>query len=98
MAEHVLIGLASIMVLGISAQWLAWKFHLPAILLLLVFGFVAGPVTGVLQPDKLFGELLFPLVSILLFVATGLSSFVLPLEFLNRLYLKHARIYLIQPL
>jgi uncharacterized integral membrane protein len=37
MAEHVLVGLASIIILGITAQWLAWEFHLPAILLLLVF-------------------------------------------------------------
>ena len=27
-------------------------------------GFVAGPVTGFLDPDALFGELLFPLVSL----------------------------------
>lgn len=64
MAEHVLVGLASIIILGITAQWLAWKFHLPAILLLLVFGFFAGPIAGVLKPDELFGELLFPLVSV----------------------------------
>ncbi|MCP4684395.1 MAG: sodium:proton antiporter [bacterium] len=64
MTEHLLVGLASIIVLGILAQWLAWRLHLPAILLLLIFGVVAGPVTGVLNPDLVFGELLFPLVSI----------------------------------
>jgi len=64
MTEHLLTGLASIVVLGILAQWLAWRLHLPAILLLLVFGVVAGPVTGILDPDLVFGDLLFPLVSI----------------------------------
>jgi NhaP-type Na+/H+ or K+/H+ antiporter len=64
LGEHLLIGLASVIVLGILAQWLAWRLHLPAILLLLVFGIIAGPVTGILEPDLVFGETLFPLVSV----------------------------------
>ncbi|OQX92325.1 MAG: hypothetical protein B6D58_03490 [candidate division Zixibacteria bacterium 4484_95] len=64
MTEHLLVGLASIIVLGITAQWLSWRLHLPVILLLLVFGIVAGPITGIVNPDELFGDLLFPLVSI----------------------------------
>ncbi len=62
MSEHLLLGLATIIVLGIVAQWLAWRLHLPAILLLLIFCIVAGPVSGILNPDELFGDLLFPLV------------------------------------
>ncbi len=64
MTEHILIGLGSIIVLGILAQWLAWRLHLPAILLLLVGGFLAGPVTGILHPDEVFGDLFFPIVSV----------------------------------
>ncbi len=64
MSEHLLLGLATIIVLGIVAQWLAWRLHLPAILLLLIFGIMAGPVSGILNPDELFGDLLFPLVSV----------------------------------
>ncbi len=64
MSEHLLIGLASVLVLGILAQWLAWRLHLPSILLLLVFGILAGPVVGLLDPDAVFGEALFPIVSI----------------------------------
>ena len=60
MHQSIILGLAIIVVLGIAAQWLAWRFKLPAILLLLIFGFVAGPVTGLIHPDELFGELLFP--------------------------------------
>jgi NhaP-type Na+/H+ or K+/H+ antiporter len=62
--QQLLIGLAGIAVLGVGAQWLAWRLRLPSILLLLAVGFVAGPVTGFLDPDALFGELLFPLVSL----------------------------------
>ncbi|HPM35926.1 MAG TPA: cation:proton antiporter [candidate division Zixibacteria bacterium] len=64
MPEHILIGLGAIIVLGVIAQWLAWRLQLPAILLLLVFGFLAGPGTGLLRPDELFGDLLFPVVSL----------------------------------
>ncbi|MEW5923314.1 MAG: cation:proton antiporter [Candidatus Zixiibacteriota bacterium] len=64
MSESMLLGLASIVVLGIVAQWIAWRLHLPSILLLLIGGFIAGPITGILRPDDLFGGLLFPLVSI----------------------------------
>ncbi|MBP2169301.1 NhaP-type Na+/H+ or K+/H+ antiporter [Erwinia toletana] len=55
----VIIGLSSL-----AAQWIAWLLRLPAILPLLIFGIMLGPVTGVLQPDLLFGDLLFPLVSL----------------------------------
>lgn len=62
--EHHLIGIASVIALGIGAQWLAWRLHLPSILMLLVVGFLAGPITGLLHPDELFGDLLLPVVSL----------------------------------
>ena len=62
--EHIIAGLAAVIVLGIGAQWLAWRIRLPSILLLLVVGFVAGPVAGLIDPDALLGDLLFPIVSL----------------------------------
>jgi NhaP-type Na+/H+ or K+/H+ antiporter len=62
--EHILIGLASMVILGIAAQWLSWRLRMPAILLLLIVGFVAGPVTGFLDPTALLGDLIFPIVSL----------------------------------
>jgi NhaP-type Na+/H+ or K+/H+ antiporter len=38
--------LAAVLALGILAQWLAWRFRLPSILLLLAFGFGLSAVTG----------------------------------------------------
>ena len=64
MAEHLLIGLAVIIVVGIFVQWISWYLKLPSILLLLLFGFLIGPITGLLNPDEFFGDLLFPFVSI----------------------------------
>ena len=64
MSEHSLLALSSIIILGIAAQWLAWRLKLPSILLLLVFGFIAGPLTGFLNPNELMGNILLPMVSI----------------------------------
>jgi NhaP-type Na+/H+ or K+/H+ antiporter len=64
MSTLVAVGLVSILLLGIGAQWLAWWLRLPAILLLLVAGVIAGPVTGLINPDALFGDLLDPIVSL----------------------------------
>jgi len=61
---HILFALAAIGVTGIACQWLAWWAKLPAILLLLLVGLLAGPVTGLLDPDALFAGLLFPMVSL----------------------------------
>lgn len=55
---------AGIGVLGMACQWVAWRLKLPAILFLLITGIVVGPVVGWLNPDALFGEMLFPLVSL----------------------------------
>lgn len=64
MNEEKLIEFASIIILGIAALWIAWRVKFPSILFLLIFGFIAGPITGFLHPDKLLGDLLLPVVSI----------------------------------
>ena len=62
--EEILVQLAAVAVFGIGAQWLAWRVRLPSILLLLLFGFLLGPVLGIIHPDELLGEALFPIVSL----------------------------------
>lgn len=64
MSETLLIGLTSILVFGIGAQWLAWRTNLPAILLLLISGILAGPVFNLLDPDVLMGDLFTPFISV----------------------------------
>lgn len=59
-----LFELALVPLLGIFAVWLGWRVSLPSILVLLVFGIFFGPVTGVINPEHIMGELLFPFVSI----------------------------------
>jgi len=64
MVEHQLVILASIGVISLICQWIAWRLRLPAILFLLVAGVLMGPYFGVLKPDALFDDLLFPIVSL----------------------------------
>ncbi len=56
--------LAGIGVVAMAAQWLAWRLQVPAILFLLLAGISLGPMAGWLDPDALFGDLLFPVVSL----------------------------------
>ncbi|EON91167.1 sodium/hydrogen exchanger family protein [Marinobacter lipolyticus SM19] len=56
--------LASIGVLSLFCQWLAWRVRMPAILFLLAGGIAAGPWLGFLAPEVVFGDLLFPLISL----------------------------------
>ncbi len=64
MYEHNVIIFAAILSASIFCQWLAWRIKLPAIIFLLAAGVLAGPVLGILNPDHLLGELLFPFVSL----------------------------------
>ncbi|MDF1693462.1 MAG: sodium:proton antiporter [Zhongshania sp.] len=72
-------ALVSILVAGIVCQWLAWRFRLPAIVLLAACGLVLGPITGWIQPSVDFGQGLGAVTS--LFVAIILFEGGLNLQF-----------------
>ena len=46
-----MVELAGIIVLGILAQWMAWKFKLPAILPLILIGLLVGPISTLFTTD-----------------------------------------------
>jgi NhaP-type Na+/H+ or K+/H+ antiporter len=46
-----MIELAGIIILGILAQWVAWKFKIPAILPLILIGLLVGPLATQLSED-----------------------------------------------
>ncbi len=62
--HDVALKLAVVAAGGIFAQWVAWRTRLPAIVLLLVGGFILGPLSGWLNPASDFGEAYRPVVSI----------------------------------
>lgn len=62
--ESYFLAIAIVLVLGISAQWLSWRFNFPSILLLLTLGFLSGPVFHIVDTDYLLGEQLQGFVSL----------------------------------
>ena len=49
---------------GVGAQWLAWRFRLPAIVLMLAAGLLLGPVTGIFVPARDIGDLIKPMIAL----------------------------------
>ncbi len=64
MNEHLIVGLVTVLALGAISQWIAWRLRFPSILMLLSVGFVAGPVTNLVDPGALLGPATLPIVSI----------------------------------
>jgi len=77
-----MLELAGIIILGILAQWVAWKFKIPAILPLLLIGLLVGPIaaeffsadgTKWIEPIWNGEEGLFPGESLFYFVSLAIS-------------------------
>ena len=80
MHEQAIIALSTIGIVAIVCQWFAWWVKLPAIVFLLIAGIVLGPLTGILDPEGLFGDLLFPMVSLSVAVILFEGSLTLKFE------------------
>ena len=46
-----MLELAGIIILGILAQWVAWRLRVPAILPLILIGLFFGPISTYFTPD-----------------------------------------------
>ena len=62
--DEVLLGLGLVVVLAIGSQLVARLAGLPAIVVLLPVGFVAGILTDTVHPDVLLGQIFQPFVSL----------------------------------
>lgn len=72
--ENLVFAFAIIGVLGVGAQWLAWRTNSPAIVLMAIAGVIAGPVLGIFTPadappnvppmEALFGEFYRPIIAV----------------------------------
>lgn len=59
-----LLTLGLIGFIGFLCQWFSYRVKLPAILFLLIAGILLGPIFSVFDPNILFGDLLFPYISL----------------------------------
>jgi NhaP-type Na+/H+ or K+/H+ antiporter len=62
--DQILLGLGLVVVLALGCQLVAARTHVPAIVLLLPAGFIAGAATHDVHPDFLFGNTFQPIVSL----------------------------------
>lgn len=62
--DTLLFDLMLIIFLGVISQWLAWRFRLPAIVLMSIAGLTVGPILGIIHPEESFGELFKPFISL----------------------------------
>ncbi|OUS15440.1 cell shape-determining protein [Nonlabens dokdonensis] len=76
-----MLELAGIIILGILAQWMAWRFKIPAILPLIIIGLLVGPLSTlytedaskIIEPMWNGSEGLFPGDSLFYFVSLAIS-------------------------
>lgn len=72
--DNLVLAFAIIGALGVGAQWLAWRFNFPAIVLMAIAGVLAGPVLGIFSNPEappgappmefLFGDFYRPIIAI----------------------------------
>lgn len=72
--DNLVLAFAIIGVLGIGAQWLAWRFNFPAIVLMAIAGVIAGPVLNIFAAagagpgdppmEVMFGEFYRPIIAV----------------------------------
>ncbi len=62
--DSLMVKIALIGLLGIGAQWIAWRTGRPAIALMLIVGILAGPVLGIIDPERDFGALQEPIIKL----------------------------------
>lgn len=61
--ENALLQIVLIAVASMAAQWAGWRLKLPAIVFLLLFGFLLGPALGFIRPAALMGDFLRPAIT-----------------------------------
>ncbi|MBN6205934.1 sodium:proton antiporter [Ralstonia pickettii] len=64
MVSSLLFEIMTIGLLGIGSQWLAWRYRMPAIVVMAIAGLLIGPIFGVINPEEHFGSLYSPLISV----------------------------------
>ena len=64
MHDSPLLTIALLACLCAVCQWLAWRLKQPSIVFLLMAGLAAGPLFGIIDVNAMFGDALFPFVSV----------------------------------
>ncbi|MBD7985342.1 sodium:proton antiporter [Sporosarcina sp. Sa2YVA2] len=63
MFDSLLFDLMLVILIGILSQWVAWKYRMPAIVVMAVAGLLVGPIFGLINPQESMGELFGPIIT-----------------------------------
>ncbi len=63
MFDSLLFDLMLVVLIGILSQWTAWKFRMPAIVVMSVAGLLVGPIFGFINPKESMGDLFGPIIT-----------------------------------
>lgn len=63
MFDSLIFNLMLVVFIGILSQWMAWRFRMPAIVVMSVVGLIVGPFLGMINPEESMGELFSPIIS-----------------------------------
>lgn len=64
MIPSILTTIMLIGLLGIGSQWVAWRYRMPAIVVMSITGLIVGPLFGLINPERDFGNLYDPIISV----------------------------------
>ncbi|MBF4501462.1 sodium:proton antiporter [Savagea sp. SN6] len=64
MFDSLLFDLMFVVLLGIISQWVAWRFSMPAIVVMSIAGLLVGPIFGFINPQETMGDLFSPIISL----------------------------------
>src|SRR5699024_11580945 len=64
MIPSILFEIMLIGILGIASQWMAWRYRMPAIVIMSLTGLLVGPVLGLINPEETFGDIYDPIISV----------------------------------
>lgn len=63
MFDSLIFNLMLVVFIGILSQWIAWRFRMPAIVVMSVVGLLVGPFLGMINPEESMGDLFSPIIS-----------------------------------
>ena len=63
MFDSLLFDLMLVVLIGILSQWVAWRFRMPAIVVMSVAGLLVGPIFGLINPRESMGDLFGPIIT-----------------------------------
>ncbi|GKV55932.1 sodium/hydrogen exchanger [Sporosarcina sp. NCCP-2222] len=63
MFDSLLFDLLLVILIGMLSQWIAWRYRMPAIVVMSVAGLLVGPIFGWIDPQETMGELFSPIIT-----------------------------------